>query len=370
MTIFKDYIGSKDMKWWDGITRTFQRLTSTGGQLEQNKIGSIVDVLEVYGDGDTYTGVSIQAAVTAIGSRAVTLLLQPGTWTISANLTIPANISILCPQGATISVSTGITLTISGTIIAGSYQIFDGVGTIAGSPILTFKDSYWFSGTVTDSTTPTYKNQTGGGVTVTTLTANTSVSADTISEKTADTGVTIDGVKLKDSQPYCDVINEKTSAAGVTIDGVKLKDNEVYTDVIHERSGGTGVTVDGCLILDGVAAAATTTTNSDGTGTALYAVEAGMKIIRGNVNGISDAVIEQGTGFTVARNSTGIYTITWDTAFSARPTVIACAGTDYAPMILHTLANSNTTTSCRITSNDNAGNAADTRFRFIAIGSK
>lgn len=48
---------------------------------------------------------------------------------------------------------------------------------------------------------------------------------DTISEKTATAGVTIDGVKLKDSQPYCDVINEKTSATGVTIDGILLKDD-------------------------------------------------------------------------------------------------------------------------------------------------
>lgn len=47
---------------------------------------------------------------------------------------------------------------------------------------------------------------------------------DTISEKTAGAGVTIDGVKLKDSQVYTDQINEKTSAVGVTIDGLLIKD--------------------------------------------------------------------------------------------------------------------------------------------------
>lgn len=50
---------------------------------------------------------------------------------------------------------------------------------------------------------------------------------DTISERTGAAGVTIDGVKLKDSEPYCDVINEKTGAAGVTVDGVKLKDSNM-----------------------------------------------------------------------------------------------------------------------------------------------
>lgn len=47
---------------------------------------------------------------------------------------------------------------------------------------------------------------------------------DTISEKTTDAGVTVDGVLLKDSEVTTDVIKEKTSAAGVTVDGLKIKD--------------------------------------------------------------------------------------------------------------------------------------------------
>jgi hypothetical protein len=56
----------------------------------------------------------------------------------------------------------------------------------------------------------------------------TTIEADTISEATEAAGVTVDGVKLKDSQVYTDVINEKTAAAGVTADGVKLKDGAIY----------------------------------------------------------------------------------------------------------------------------------------------
>ena len=55
--------------------------------------------------------------------------------------------------------------------------------------------------------------------------------ADVISEKTSGSGVTIDGVKLKDSIPYADTIAEKTADTGVTIDGLLIKDGVgVYTD--------------------------------------------------------------------------------------------------------------------------------------------
>jgi hypothetical protein len=47
---------------------------------------------------------------------------------------------------------------------------------------------------------------------------------DTISERTAAAGVTVDGVLLKDGAVTTDTINEKTAAAGVTVDGVLLKD--------------------------------------------------------------------------------------------------------------------------------------------------
>lgn len=74
---------------------------------------------------------------------------------------------------------------------------------------------------------------------------------DTIIEKSSGTGVTIDGVKLKDSEVYTDIINEKTSATGVTIDGVLLKDNIVQVDIINEKTSAAGVTIDGLLVKDG-----------------------------------------------------------------------------------------------------------------------
>lgn len=80
-----------------------------------------------------------------------------------------------------------------------------------------------------------------------------------ISEKTGATGVTVDGVLLKDSQVTTDVINEKTGAAGVTVDSVKLKDGGFVcadgstgeVDTINEATVNAGVTTDGVLHKDG-----------------------------------------------------------------------------------------------------------------------
>ena len=82
------------------------------------------------------------------------------------------------------------------------------------------------------------------------LTGGTSINTDSILEKTAATGVTIDGVLLKDSNVLVDIILEKTAATGVTIDGVLLKDSVVTTDQIDEKTAAAGVTIDGLLIKD------------------------------------------------------------------------------------------------------------------------
>ncbi len=60
----------------------------------------------------------------------------------------------------------------------------------------------------------------------------------TISESTSGSGVTIDGVKLKDNIVETDTINEKTSAAGVTIDGVLIKDGLVDGKDVSALSAG------------------------------------------------------------------------------------------------------------------------------------
>ena len=55
------------------------------------------------------------------------------------------------------------------------------------------------------------------------------------------------------SELKVDTISEKTTASGVTIDGVKLKDNAVETNTISEGTSGSGVTIDSVLLKDGIA---------------------------------------------------------------------------------------------------------------------
>lgn len=91
------------------------------------------------------------------------------------------------------------------------------------------------------------------------LLKDSQVKTDVIIEKTGAAGVTADGVLLKDGGIVCadaatvevDTINEATAAAGVTIDGVLLKDSQVKTDTIVEKTGAAGVTADGVLLKDG-----------------------------------------------------------------------------------------------------------------------
>ena len=64
---------------------------------------------------------------------------------------------------------------------------------------------------------------------------------DIISEKTSGSGVTIDGVLLKDSQVTTGVINEVASAGGITVDGLVIRDRKAGDMVsIVATSGGTG----------------------------------------------------------------------------------------------------------------------------------
>lgn len=80
------------------------------------------------------------------------------------------------------------------------------------------------------------------------LVADSSVKTDVISEKTAGSGVTIDGLLIKDGAipglPPASVPDPLTVGTVTTT-------TELKTDVISEENEGSGVTIDGLLIKDG-----------------------------------------------------------------------------------------------------------------------
>lgn len=90
------------------------------------------------------------------------------------------------------------------------------------------------------------------------------IRANTISERTAASGVTVDGVLLKDNDIttsgniqgngtlVADTITELTTSGGVTINGSGglIVSDTLYTDTISEKTAAVGVTIDSVLIKD------------------------------------------------------------------------------------------------------------------------
>ncbi|MFH2075838.1 MAG: right-handed parallel beta-helix repeat-containing protein [Pseudomonadota bacterium] len=91
---------------------------------DHNWVG--VDVLAQYGYG-TADSAAINTAIAAEGS--VILWLEATSWTIDADVALSAGQCLVIPRGATLAVSTGVTLT--ACVDAGNYAIFSMAGTAA-----------------------------------------------------------------------------------------------------------------------------------------------------------------------------------------------------------------------------------------------
>ena len=182
------------------------RHTNVGNATARNEYAALGQVQD--GAGTYLTSVSgtntITAAVTGLAAYAagqVFRFIAAGANTGAVTLNVNA-------LGAKAITKQGTTALVSGDIVSGStvvvvydgtqFQLINQVATVASQ-------------------------------TAATLTATSAVVTDTISERTAAAGVTIDGVLLKDSdievdECRSDTVSEKTSGAGVTVDGVLLKD--------------------------------------------------------------------------------------------------------------------------------------------------
>lgn len=87
-----------------------------------------------------------------------------------------------------------------------------------------------------------------------------------------------------------------------------------------------------------------------------------MRLVRGGV--LSTGVKTLGEGFTSAKNSTGVYTITYTVAYAAIPVVVA----SITSAASSTIAVSSDTTTVEIRTFTDAGIATDLGFSFIAAG--
>lgn len=96
-------------------------------------------------------GNSLATAVASIGaSQRLLFVLIPTT--VSANVTVPANITLYVLGSGLITVNSSVTLSINGPLVAERYQIFTGAGTVAGTPRIDWAYPEWF-GALGDGTT-------------------------------------------------------------------------------------------------------------------------------------------------------------------------------------------------------------------------
>jgi len=133
-TITKGLAQRQDQDNYDGTLAT-TRTDATGGTLSGLKIGNMVDVLTVFGSGDTAnaTNATIAAATAALGSTNVALVFAPTTWTISDDLTIASNFTCVVPAGVVFSVAAAKTLTIAGVLDRHHDTYTGGAGTVTVS---------------------------------------------------------------------------------------------------------------------------------------------------------------------------------------------------------------------------------------------
>jgi hypothetical protein len=79
--------------------------------------------------GDPNYGTTLQEALTVIGASNIILRVPAGSYSVSADVTVPANVALRMERGATLTVTNAKTLTINGPFTAGRFQVISCTGT-------------------------------------------------------------------------------------------------------------------------------------------------------------------------------------------------------------------------------------------------
>lgn len=95
--------------------------------------------------GSALNATTLNAAITALGSDRRTLFLSAGAWTLASNVTVPCNIHLLIPTSATVSINSGITLSVC-TYFAEGDSWLAGAGTFTHVGAHTGETSHLVSG--------------------------------------------------------------------------------------------------------------------------------------------------------------------------------------------------------------------------------
>lgn len=153
-SVIKGAILRQDQAVYDGVDKNATRKDSGGGTVTGLKIGWEVDVLMAYGNGESYTRQTIADCVARIGSAQATLVFNPGTWVIDADLTIGSNFACRVPAGCVFQVASGKTLTFNGPVYRDSNTWTSGSGTVTESGTRYIAGKIDLSGAVLQGGTP------------------------------------------------------------------------------------------------------------------------------------------------------------------------------------------------------------------------
>ena len=132
----KGQIQREDLALFDGNTMTATRPNSSGGVQTGNRVGDAVDVKLIHGGSSN--SASFQKAIDAMGTQNGSLLFTPETWNITANITVPANVTLIVPAGCVFNIDSGITITNAGILFRFHKTFTAGSGTFTqnGTDIL------------------------------------------------------------------------------------------------------------------------------------------------------------------------------------------------------------------------------------------
>lgn len=133
--------------------------------------------------------------------------------------------------------------------------------------------------------------------------------------------------------------------------------NPAYTDTAINQSGGTVNATTGTFS-GAIAANGGVTQPGSGGET--------IKILRGSID--DAGLINAGSGFSVSRTSTGLYAITFSTAFSAQPTVVATINSTGGAGTAVSTDVAATTTAASIRTKNSSNSLVNNYFDFIIIG--
>ncbi len=127
----KGQIQREDLALFDGNTMTATRPNSSGGVQTGNRVGDAVDVKLIHGGSSN--SASFQKAIDAMGTQNGSLLFTPETWNITANITVPANVTLIVPAGCVFNIDSGITITNAGILFRYHKTFTSGSGTFTQS---------------------------------------------------------------------------------------------------------------------------------------------------------------------------------------------------------------------------------------------